>query len=121
MKFREVRQACAGFGAFGAAFMRLKLPPLGVVRPAYVTEPSFLEGPERPASGGRSPGSGSEAHKLPGLSPLSQAATLRHRLGDADAITATGLGAETQTLGRRPRRNVVGGAPNRGRDSVESP
>jgi hypothetical protein len=37
-----VRKPCTGFGGFGGAFMKLKLTPLGVVRPAHGDEPCFL-------------------------------------------------------------------------------
>ena len=55
-----------GYGKFGAAFMRLKLPPVGVVPPADATEPSSWESPERPSPGGRSPGSVQKLLSFPG-------------------------------------------------------
>lgn len=49
--------------------MRLKLPPLGVAPPAHVTEPSFLEGPERPPRGAAALGRFGSS-ELPGLSRI---------------------------------------------------
>ena len=74
-------QPCAGFGGFGGAFMRLKVTPLGVVRPAHRDEPFFLEGgPGMTGRGVPQPSVGSLKPRFPG-SPPQPAASTKQVLG----------------------------------------
>jgi hypothetical protein len=83
-----VHQSYRGFGEFGAAFMRLKLPPVGVVPPAHLTEPSFLGGPGTTVPGGPQPWVGSEAPQLPGLSPAARPRAHSNSRGGCERLLA---------------------------------